>query len=84
MKASFDGMRKIATHNMNNLYDVINTILLDKSYQNIDEDLKEDLIKKFNLSALSVDNFNCLFDPTVKDDMNNLSHLSISRLEEKE
>ena len=82
MKVNFDGMRRNATNSMNALYDTINTILQENTYQHIDEDLKKELIEKFNESAMSVDFFNCVFDPDVEDDMNDLSELSICRLDE--
>ena len=45
MKVSFDGMRRNATNNMNSLYNIINTIISDDSYQRIDDDLKDNLLK---------------------------------------
>jgi|LGOV01.1.fsa_nt_gb hypothetical protein len=83
MKASFDGMRRNATNNMNSLYDILQTVVSDESYQRIDEDLKDEIIRKFNDSAMSIDIFNCLFDDSVEDDMNDLSDaLSINRINE--
>jgi len=64
MKVNFDGMRKNATSEMNSLREIIETIIHEDTYQKIDEDLKEELINRFNNSASSVDMFNCLSDDT--------------------
>lgn len=76
MKANFDGMRRNATSNMNKLYLVLKEVLSD-----IDNDcLENEIIEAFNDSAESVDVMNCLYDPNVEDDMNDLSDiLSINR-----
>ena len=84
MNVSFDGLRRNTTNAMNRLYDVLNTVLDEDTHQKIDTDLKEEIIKKFNQAAMFVDTFNCLYDDSVEGDMNNLSHLSISRLEDLE
>lgn len=84
MNVSFDGLRKNATNAMNRLYDVLNTVLDEDTHQKIDTDLKEEIIEKFNQAAMFVDTFNCLYDDSVEGDMNNLSYLSISRLEDLE
>lgn len=80
MKVSFDGMRKNATNSMNGLHSIIEDILFKSD---LDENMKEDLILRFNTVATMVDSFNCLFDPTVEDDFNDLTDvLSIERLED--
>ncbi len=43
---------------------------------------REDLIKEFNEAAMFVDCMNCLYDDDVDGDMNDLSDLNISRLED--
>lgn len=80
MKVNFDGMRKNATNGMNALHSIIEDIVFKSD---LDENMKEDLILRFNTAAMMVDSFNCLFDPEVKDDMNDLSEeINIKRLEE--
>ena len=69
MKVSFDGMRRISTKNVNKLFDILD-IAIDELNDN---DLKEQIIIAFNDVAHSVANFNLLFDPECKDDMNDLS-----------
>lgn len=80
MKVSFDGLRKNATRSMNKLYDVLEDILKN---EDICEDNKFQIIEKFNEAAMFVDSFNCIFDPDVEDDINDLSNLSIDRLAEQ-
>ena len=83
MKVSFNGMRKNATRAMNDLKDVLDTAMMDESYQNIDVDFKVKIVEKFNQAAMFVDSFNCLFDPDTDGDMDDLSEqLSVSRLED--
>lgn len=83
MKVSFDGMRRNLTSEMNQLHYILNAILSSLAYQEIDEDLKEELIEKFNDVASSADMFNCIHSNDVADDMNDLSDsISINRLEE--
>lgn len=85
MRASFDGMRRSATANMNELCDVLKEVIELPSWDSVSEDLKERIIEAFNNSAQSVDIMNCLYDPNVEDDMNNLSDiLSVDRLDELE
>lgn len=83
MKVSFDGMRRCATSAMNDLHNIIDTVLDERMNQEIDLNLKEQLIKKFNYAAFQVDSFNCLFDDDVQDDLNDLTdELNIKRLRE--
>lgn len=84
MNVSFNGLRKNATYAMNQLWDILNTVLDEDTHQDIDVDLKKEIIKKFNDAAMFVDTFNCLYDDSVEGDMDNLSDLSISRLEDLE
>ena len=81
MKASFDGMRTSATRAMNRLFDVIEDVLEN---EDISEDNKAQIIEKFNFAAQTVDIMNCLYDDSVEDDMNDLSHLSIERFDDDE
>ena len=74
MKVSFNGLRRNATSDMNQLGDEIKE-LLNKSKQGIFfeiEDLEE-LVESFNAAASCVDMFNCLYDDNIKDDMDDLS-----------
>ena len=76
MKASFDGMRKRATLNMNRLANEIERLTRmaqDGKYFEVDD--FEELIRVFNDSASSVDIMNCLYDDNVEDDMTDLSNL---------
>lgn len=85
MQANFDGMRRNATNGMNNLHDVLSEVLKLDSYDGICDDLKERLIETYNNAAQSVDVMNCLYDPNVEGDMNDLSDaLSVDRLEAPE
>jgi len=77
MKASFNGMRKNATANMNKLHSVLKEVLSDMD----NDSLENEIIEAFNNSAQSVDVMNCLYDPNVKDDMDDLSDfISVNRL----
>jgi hypothetical protein len=76
MKVNFDGMRRKATNNMNDLQDSIIAFLKcdDDAYM-------EQLVYSFNEAAQSVDAFNCLFDDNDSEDVNDLSEeLSIKQL----
>lgn len=85
MQASFDGMRRGATNGMNSLHGVLSEVLKLDSYDGIRDDLKERLIEAYNNAAQSVDVMNCLYDPNVEGDMNDLSDvLSVDRLDEIE
>lgn len=79
MKTNFDGMRKKATVDMNNLFTILDRVIV---HFDID-DWENGLLKeRYNAAAQSVDMMNCLHDNSVEDDMNDLSHLSINRFEE--
>jgi hypothetical protein len=84
MTVSFDGLRKNATRSMNTLHGKLDNIL--KAYgDDIYDSDKEELVEIFNQAAMFVDSFNCLFDPDVEGDMDNLSdEISVNRLELKE
>lgn len=83
MEANFDGMRRNATANMNELHTVLKE-LIDCGWVR-DEFIEVKIIEAFNDAAQSVDVMNCLYDPNVEDDMNDLSDvLSIDRLDKKE
>lgn len=85
MNVNFDGLRRNATYAMNKLHDILNTVLDENTHQKIDNDLKKEIIEKFNQAAMFVDTFNCLYDDSVDGDMNDLSEkLCIDRLEEIE
>lgn len=84
MNVNFNGMRRNATDSMNELSGVIKEVIELKSYEEVDNDLKKRLIDCFNDSAMRVDFFNCLYDDTVDGDMDDLSDLSVDRLEEFE
>lgn len=82
MNVSFNGLRINATRSMNKLFDVLEDVLAN---DDICEDNKIQIIEKFNESAMFVDSFNCLYDPDVDGDMDNLSdELSVCRLEDIE
>ena len=76
MKASFNGMRKNATANMNKLHSVLKEVLSDMD----NDSLENEIIEAFNNSAQSVDVMNCLYDPNVKDDMDDLSDFQEANL----
>lgn len=84
MNVSFDGMRRNATRSMDDLCSVIKQVIELESYDEVDHDLKKRLIDAFNDAAMRVDFFNCLFDDSVDGDMNDLSDLSIDRLDDLE
>ena len=84
MNVSFNGMRRNATASMNELASAIKEAIELKSYEEVDDDLKKKLISCFNDSAMRVDFFNCLYDDNVVGDMDDLSDLSVDRLEEFE
>ena len=84
MKVSFNGMRRNATDSMNELASAIKEVIELKSHEEVDNDLKKKLIDCFNDSAMRVDFFNCLYDDSVDGDMDDLSDLSVDRLEEFE
>ena len=87
MEANFDGMRRIATSNMNELGKFLEEEILIMDNYYIDDELKEKLVKAFNDAAQSVDVMNCLYDDAVVDDMNDLSEvleIKLLELAEKE
>lgn len=87
MKANFDGMRRIATSNMNVLEKFLEEEILIMDNYYIDDEIKEKLVKAFNDAAQSVDVMNCLYDDAVVDDMNDLSEvleIKLLELAEKE
>lgn len=75
MEANFDGMRRNATANMNELGKFLEEEILIMDNYYIDDELKEKLVKAFNDAAQSVDVMNCLYDDTAEDDMNDLSEV---------
>ena len=75
MEANFDGMRRNATANMNELGKFLEEEILIMDNYYIDDELKEKLVKAFNDAAQSVDVMNCLYDDAVVDDMNDLSEV---------
>lgn len=87
MEANFDGMRRIATSNMNKLGKFLEEEILIMDNYYIDDEIKEKLVKAFNDAAQSVDVMNCLYDDAVVDDMNDLSEvleIKLLELAEKE
>lgn len=87
MEANFDGMRRIATSNMNELGKFLEEEILIMDNYDIDDTIKEKLVKAFNDAAQSVDVMNCLYDDAVVDDMNDLSEvleIKLLELAEKE
>lgn len=87
MEANFDGMRRIATSNMNELGKFLEEEILIMDNYYIDDEIKEKLVKAFNDAAQSVDVMNCLYDDAVVDDMNDLSEvleIKLLELAEKE
>lgn len=83
MKTSFDGMRKNATRQMNLLGGILHEMLQRYSDDIAKSDMQE-LIERYNSAAQAVDVMNCLYDDSVADDVNDLSHLSILRFEDLE
>lgn len=82
MKANFDGMRRSATRDMNDLHTTLKELIELDEYDGINEELKERIVETYNNAAQSVGAMNCLYDPAVEGDMNDLSDvLSIDRLE---
>ena len=82
MNVNFDGMRRNATANMNELGNVIKEEILSKDSYDISDEIKEKIIEAFNNAAQSVDIMNCLYGDTEEDDMHDLSDvLSIDLLE---
>ncbi len=73
MQVNFDGMRRNATANMNELGRVLKEQILIMNNYYIDDELKQKIIEAFNTAAESVDVMNCLYDPNAQDDMNDLS-----------
>ncbi len=84
MNVSFDGLRTNATRSMNRLHDTIEEIVKAGDYHTLSIDEKNELIEKFNESAMLVDSFNCLYDDDVEGDLNNMEELSVDRLDELE
>lgn len=87
MEANFDGMRRIATSNMNVLGKFLEEEILIMDNYYIDDEIKEKLVKAFNDAAQSVDVMNCLYDDAVEGDMNDLSEvleIKLLELAEKE
>lgn len=84
MNVSFDGMRKNATRSMDELCSVLKEVIALKSYEEVDDNMKQRIIEAFNDSAMRVDFFNCMFDDTVDGDMNDLSDLCVDRLDDLE
>jgi hypothetical protein len=79
MNVSFDGMRRSATGSMNRLHRIIYDVI---SNGEINKDQIDDIKEVFNDAAMDVDIFNCLFDDSEENDMNDLSEeLSIERFE---
>lgn len=82
MTASFDGMRRNATNSMNELHRVLKE-LIECGWVK-DEFIEVKIIEAYNDAAQNIDVMNCLYDPNVKGDMNDLSDvLSINRLDEE-
>lgn len=75
MQANFDGMRRNATANMNELGKFLEEEILIMDNYYIDDEIKEKLVKAFNDAARSVDVMNCLYDDSEEGDMNNLSDI---------
>lgn len=82
MTISFDGLRKNATRSMNSLHDELKEIIALDSYDTLTDEMKKQIIAKFNEAAMFVDSFNCLYDPENPNDMSDLSHLEIKRLDD--
>ena len=79
MRVSFDGMRRNATHNVNNLQRIIIEMMARYDMYETDE---ENLITAFDKVANSMSDFNMLHDDKEKNDMNDLSRLNVKRLGE--
>jgi len=70
MKVSIDGLRRGATGDMNALGELIESMISDMKSNFIDTD---ELIATYNQAASSVGVFNCVFEPEIEDDFNDLS-----------
>lgn len=78
MKVNFNGMRNNATQSMNNLQSILKDII---AREEVDEDMQEELIDRYNEAAMSVDVFNCLEDDNVEGDFDVMDNLNIARLQ---
>lgn len=81
MKANFNGMRRTATKDMNDLHGILGKILAKYEDTLLNRE-RDELIAAYNSAAQSVAMFNCLYDDSVDGDMNDLSDLDIARLED--
>jgi len=82
MKANFDGMRRNATHNMNDLANELK-IFIESDDELADSGYMQAIVEAFNKAAHSVDVFNCIYDDDVDGDINDLSDaLHVTRLDE--
>lgn len=81
MKVSMDGLRRNATRSVNDLHRVLEDII---NSGDLDCDQQEELINGFNEVSRSVGILNCVYDPDIEDDMNDLSDLEIKYLEVQE
>lgn len=79
MKVNFDGMRKNATSNVNNLQRIIIEMMARYDMYETDE---ENIITAFDKVANSMSDFNMLHDDKEKGDVNDLSRLKVKRLGE--
>ena len=81
MKVNIDGLRRNATRSVNDLHRVLEEII---NSGNLDYDQEEELINGFNEVARFIGILNCVYDPNIEDDMNDLSDLETKYLENKE
>ena len=79
MKVNFNGMRKVATSDMNRLHSVLDE-LLSKYSDTLSPYEQEAIIEAYNRAAQSVEIFNCLYDDNVEGDMDDLSDMGVNRL----
>ena len=81
MEANFDGIRKVATENVNSLHDVI-VAIVDNG--NLFDNEIEDIIEAYNNAANSIEFMNMMYDDETDDDMNDLSdELTVFKLRQK-
>ena len=84
MTVCFDGLRRNATNSMSELHYAIQEMFDNDRYNDISEDMKENVKEKFNHAGRMVTSFNCLYDDNIKDDMTNMSDLDCKYFKEKE
>ena len=81
MKVSMDGLRRNTTRSVNDLHRVLEDII---NSGDLDCDQQEEVINGFNEVSRFIGTLNCVYDPNIEDDMNDLSDLETKYLENQE